>query len=116
MQELGLLAERGGDSPDLVVTQQRKVVVFSQWRRMLQLAAWVTADVLARAGLRAAFFTGEEMQRRRIENLVAFHDDPDMRVLFSTEAGGVGLNLQRAASCGINLDLPWGCGSTSGCS
>ncbi|HEX4422359.1 MAG TPA: DEAD/DEAH box helicase [Kofleriaceae bacterium] len=92
---------------DLVVTQQRKVVVFSQWRRMLRLAAWVTADVLARAGLRVAFFTGEETQRRRTENLVAFHDDPATRVLFATDAGGVGLNLQRAASCCINLDLPW---------
>jgi hypothetical protein len=81
--------------------------VFSQWRRMLRLAAWVTADVFARAGLRAAFFTGEETQRRRTENIVAFHDDPDTRVLFATDAGGVGLNLQRAASCVINLDLPW---------
>ena len=92
---------------DLVVTQGRKVVVFSQWRRMLRLAAWVTADVLAGAGVHAAFFTGEESQRRRTENLVAFHDDPNTRVLFATDAGGVGLNLQRAASCCINLELPW---------
>jgi superfamily II DNA or RNA helicase len=92
---------------DLVVTQQRKVVVFSQWRRMLRLAAWVTGDALARAGVRAAFFTGEETQRRRTENLVAFHDDPSTRVLFATDAGGVGLNLQRAASCCINIELPW---------
>jgi len=28
-------------------------------------------------------------------------------VLFCTEAGGVGLNLQRAASCVVNLELPW---------
>jgi hypothetical protein len=28
-------------------------------------------------------------------------------VLFSTDAGGVGLNLQRAANCCMNLDLPW---------
>ncbi len=92
---------------DLVVTQERKVVVFSQWRRMLRLAEWVCADVLARAGVRVAFFTGEESQRRRTENLVAFHDDPHTRVLFATDAGGVGLNLQRAASCCINLELPW---------
>jgi len=92
---------------DLVVTQERKVVVFSQWRRMLKLAAWVTADVLAAAGVRVAFFTGEESQRRRTENLVAFHDDPNTRVLFATDAGGVGLNLQRAASCCINLEMPW---------
>jgi SNF2 family DNA or RNA helicase len=92
---------------DLAVTQQRKIVVFSQWRRMLKLAAWATGAVLERAGVRAAFFTGEESQRRRGENLVAFHDDPATRVLFATDAGGVGLNLQRAASCCINLELPW---------
>jgi hypothetical protein len=67
----------------------------------------VTSDALAAAGVRVAFFTGEESQRRRTENLVAFHDDPATRVLFATDAGGVGLNLQRAASCCINLELPW---------
>jgi SNF2-related domain/Helicase conserved C-terminal domain len=92
---------------NLVVTQGRKVVVFSQWRRMLRLASWVAGDLFAAAGVRCAFFTGEESQRRRTDNLVAFHDDPDLRVLFATDAGGVGLNLQRAASCCINLELPW---------
>ncbi|MGE0551599.1 MAG: DEAD/DEAH box helicase [Kofleriaceae bacterium] len=101
------LAELRDLLADVVVTQERKVVVFSQWRRMLKLAAWTTGDVLARAGVRAAFFTGEESQRRRSENIVAFHDDPATRVLFATDAGGVGLNLQRAASCCINLELPW---------
>jgi superfamily II DNA or RNA helicase len=92
---------------ELVVTQQRKVVVFSQWRRMLQLAEWACADVLARADVKAVFFTGQESQRRRAENIVAFHDDPSVRVLFASDAGGVGLNLQRAATCCINLELPW---------
>jgi hypothetical protein len=92
---------------ELAITQERKVVVFSQWRRMLQLAAWATGDVLAKAGVRGVFFSGEESQKRRSENLVAFHDDPRTRVLFATDAGGVGLNLQRAASCCINLELPW---------
>jgi hypothetical protein len=55
---------------DIVVTQQRKVVVFSQWRRMLRLAGWATADVLGSAGLSAAFFAGEETQRRRTETLL----------------------------------------------
>ncbi|MEO8706433.1 MAG: DEAD/DEAH box helicase, partial [Kofleriaceae bacterium] len=92
---------------DLVVTQERKVVVFSQWRRMLQLAAWSCGDLLANAGVRAVFFSGQESQRRRTQNLVDFHDDPATRVLFATDAGGVGLNLQRAASACINLELPW---------
>jgi helicase-like protein len=38
---------------------------------------------------------------------VDFHDDPACRVLFATDAGGVGLNLQRAASACINIELPW---------
>jgi superfamily II DNA or RNA helicase len=91
----------------IAIDQGRKVVVFSQWRRMLKLAHWAIGDLLATTGLRAAFFTGQEAQRRRTQNLVDFHDDPATRVLFATDAGGVGLNLQKAASCIINLDLPW---------
>src|SRR5262249_35177872 len=46
----------------IAVTQGRKVVVFSQWRRMLKLSSWAVSDILADAGVRAAFFTGEEGQ------------------------------------------------------
>jgi len=91
----------------LALTQGRKVVVFSQWRRMLRLAHWATCDQLAREGVRTAFFTGDEGQKRRTQNLVDFHDDPACRVLFATDAGGVGLNLQRAASACMNIELPW---------
>jgi superfamily II DNA or RNA helicase len=91
----------------LALDQGRKVVVFSQWRRMLRLAHWATRDVLARANVRAAFFTGDEGQKRRTQNIVEFHDDPACRILFATDAGGVGLNLQRAASACINIELPW---------
>ena len=92
---------------NLVVTQRRKVVVFSQWRRMLELGAWAVSDLLQTARKRALFFTGQEGPRRRTQNLVDFHDDPDAAVLFLTDAGGVGLNLQRAASACVNLELPW---------
>jgi superfamily II DNA or RNA helicase len=91
----------------VVVEQNRKVVVFSQWRRMLKLAHWATRDLLADSNVRAVFFTGEEGQKRRTQNLVDLHDDPAVRVLFASDAGGVGLNLQRAASACINLELPW---------
>lgn len=92
---------------NLVVTQGRKVVVFSQWKRMLRLAEWAVSDLLADAGHRAVFFTGEESQKRRTQNVVEFHDDPRTRVFFATDAGGVGLNLQHAASACVHLDLPW---------
>ncbi len=91
----------------VVVDQKRKVVVFSQWRRMLRLAEWSVRDVLGGAGLRAAFFTGAESQKLREQAIVEFHDDPRHAVLFLSDAGGVGLNLQRAASACINLELPW---------
>jgi len=101
------LAEARALLAALAVEQERKVVVFSQWRRMLRLAHWAVEDLLAESGLRAAFFTGQESSRQRTRNLVDFHDDPATRVLFATDAGGVGLNLQRAASACVLLDLPW---------
>jgi len=92
---------------DLVLTQGRKVVVFSQWRRMLRLAEWSLRDLLGDAGMRAVFFTGAEKPSQRTQSIVDFHDDPRVGVMLLSDAGGVGLNLQRAASACINLELPW---------
>jgi hypothetical protein len=64
-------------------------------------------DVLGRTGRRAVFFTGAESQQQRTRSVIDLHDDPDVSVMFLTDAGGVGLNLQRAASACINLELPW---------
>ena len=91
----------------ITVEEGRKMVVFSQWRRMLRLAEWSVRDLLAAAGLRAAFFTGAENAKLREQAIVEFHDDPGCAVMFLSDAGGVGLNLQRAASCCVNLELPW---------
>ncbi|MFN3242205.1 MAG: DEAD/DEAH box helicase [Planctomycetota bacterium] len=101
------LAELRALLHELVVEQERKVVVFSAWRRALRLADWAVAAPLQQHGVQSKFFTGAESQRRRDENIVAFHDDPATRILFATDAGGVGLNLQRAASCCVHFDLPW---------
>ena len=107
----GLFSPKLGELRDLVaqlvVEQGRKVVVFSQWRRMLSLAHWAIGDLLEEHGLAARFFTGNEGAKRRTQNLVDFHDDSSVRILFATDAGGVGLNLQRAANACINLELPW---------
>jgi SNF2 family DNA or RNA helicase len=92
---------------ELCVVQGRKVVVFSAWRRMLRLAEWAIRDVLAEVGLHAGFFTGAEGRRERDRSLARMHDDPKMAVLLLTDAGGVGLNLQRAASACVLLEPPW---------
>jgi superfamily II DNA or RNA helicase len=91
----------------IVLEQARKIVIFSQWRRMLALSHWAVSDLLSANGLRAGFFTGAEKQTRRTQNIVEFHDDPAFRMLFTSDAGGVGLNLQRAANCVVNIELPW---------
>lgn len=91
----------------VAVEQGRKIVVFSQWRRMLVLAQWAVRDILRESGVRSVFFTGQESQKQRTANIVAFNDDPDTRLFFATDAGGVGLNLQKAATCCINIELPW---------
>ncbi|MFO0958202.1 MAG: SNF2-related protein [Isosphaeraceae bacterium] len=91
----------------VAIEQGRKVVVFSQWRRMLALAQWAVGDILRENGMQSGYFSGNEGAAQRARNLVHFHDDPAFRVLFASDAGGVGLNLQHAANCVINLELPW---------
>lgn len=91
----------------VVLDQKRKTVIFSQWRKMLRLSEWAIRDLLESQGMRAVFFTGAESASLRERSIVEFHDDPRTTVMFLSDAGGVGLNLQRAASCCINLELPW---------
>lgn len=80
----------------------RKAVIFSQWANMLALAE----PILNRIGLGYVKLTGAVPSAKRGDLIQKFFDDPDCRVFLSTDAGGVGLNLQ-AASLVINLDLPW---------
>jgi superfamily II DNA or RNA helicase len=79
-----------------------KAIVFSQWAGMLAL----TAPVVKRVGLGYVTLTGSVPSAKRGVLIERFIDDPDCRVFLSTDAGGVGLNLQ-AASLVVNLDLPW---------
>ncbi len=51
-------------------------------------------------------FHGGIEARRRGGLVDRFRDDPRCRVFLSTDAGGVGLNLQHA-SVVVNVDLPW---------
>jgi hypothetical protein len=81
---------------------QRKVIVFSEWVRMLELAA----ERLKKKGTGFALHVGSLPQQQRRKEIVRFKESPECRVFLSSESGGVGLNLQ-AASVVVNLDLPW---------
>ncbi len=92
---------------DLLEQSDAKVVVFSQWERMLRLAHFVVRELLERRGERAEVFHGGLDSGARTRMLDAFRSENDLRVLFSTDAGGLGLNLQDAASVVVNLEVPW---------
>jgi SNF2 family DNA or RNA helicase len=79
-----------------------KLVVFSQWETMLNLAA----TVLERQRIGYALLHGGMSGKERKAVLERFKTDPDCRVFLSTDAGGVGLNLQMADTV-VNLELPW---------
>lgn len=85
-----------------IASNGHKAVVFSQWANMLAL----TEPIIQRIGLGYVKLTGAVPSAKRGALIEKFFDDPDCRVFLSTDAGGVGLNLQ-AASLVINLDLPW---------
>jgi superfamily II DNA or RNA helicase len=79
-----------------------KAVVFSQWERMTRMV-----EVrLTRMGLGCVRLHGGVPTAKRGELMDRFRDDDAVQVFISTDAGGVGLNLQSGAVL-VNLDVPW---------
>ena len=79
-----------------------KAILFSQWSGMLAL----TEPALEKLKIGFVKLTGDVPTPKRGALIEQFFDDPRCQVFLSTDAGGVGLNLQ-AASMVVNLDLPW---------
>jgi superfamily II DNA or RNA helicase len=96
------LEELEGILGDLLQEPDRKIIIFSEWERMLGLVRELAAEL----GVEAAWHTGSVPQVRRREEINRFKNDPNCRLFLSTDSGSVGLNLQ-AASAVINIDLPW---------
>jgi hypothetical protein len=96
------LEELEGILSDLLEEPGRKIIVFSEWERMLALVRELAAEL----GVEAAWHTGSVPQQRRRVEIVRFKQDPACRLFLSTDSGSVGLNLQ-VASAVVNVDLPW---------
>ena len=96
------LEELEGILGDLLEEPDRKIIVFSEWERMLELVRELAADM----GVEVAWHTGSVPQQRRRAEIMRFKQDPACRLFLSTDSGSVGLNLQ-AASAVVNIDLPW---------
>jgi superfamily II DNA or RNA helicase len=80
----------------------QKVVVFSQWTRMHETVQWR----LDKKKWDHVLFHGGVPGPKRKDLIKRFKEDPNCRLFLSTDAGGVGLNLQHASAV-VNLDLPW---------
>ena len=86
--------------PDLL-RQGRRVLVFSQFARMLDLVE----GLLHELGLPALRLSGETPESQRGARVARFQEGECPLMLLSLKAGGVGLNLT-AADTVIHLD-PW---------
>ena len=96
LQELGSLLE------ELMVDGDHKIIIFSEWQRMLELVR----ELVGKLGLGYAWHTGQVPQVKRRGEIRRFKDESDCRLFLSTDSGATGLNLQ-VADVVINLDVPW---------
>ena len=87
---------------ELAMEENRKVVVFSEYERMTYLAG----QELEKLGIGFVSLHGGVPSKNRGALMEKFRRDAECRVFLSTDAGGVGLNLQ-AASAVVNFEPPW---------
>lgn len=87
---------------ELTADAGHKAVVFSQWETMLQEAA----AILDRMKIGYVLLHGRIPGPQRKAIIDQFRNDSECRLFLSTDAGGVGLNLQEADTV-IHLELPW---------
>lgn len=96
------LEELGRILDDQLADPDNKIIVFSEWTRMLDLIR----EHVEKAAFGYALHTGKVPQDRRRREINRFKQDPACRLLLSSDAGATGLNLQ-VANVVINVDLPW---------
>ncbi|TWU08334.1 DEAD/DEAH box helicase [Stieleria varia] len=96
LERLGELLQGLIDDPS------RKIVLFSEWKRMLDRVEKRLDEI----GCDYVRLDGSVPQKKRPPIVAKFQDDPECRVILMTNAGSTGLNLQ-SANVVINCDLPW---------
>lgn len=80
----------------------RKIILFSEWRNMLNLIE----PIFKRLDMPFVRLDGQVPQKQRAAIVHQFQNNGDCRAILMTNAGSTGLNLQ-AANVVINVDLPW---------
>jgi hypothetical protein len=88
--------------PECLADPEVKVLIFSEWERMLELVAELCRKL--RSGF--AWQTGRQTAAERRGELQRFRAEPGCRILLCTDASGLAANLQNA-SVVIHCDQPW---------
>ncbi|MEM6675046.1 MAG: DEAD/DEAH box helicase [Planctomycetota bacterium] len=86
----------------LMAEPDRKVLVFSEWTRMLDRIE----SLVDRMGETCLRLDGSVPQAKRRALVRRFDEDTDARLLLLSNAGTTGLNLQSADTV-VNVDVPW---------
>lgn len=82
-----------------------KVLVFTEYRATQEALKELISSVHGDQSVGLIHGSMKLDERRAVVR--SFNDDARPRFLISTEAGGEGLNMQRACSVLVNYDLPW---------
>lgn len=88
--------------PDCVATPHAKVLIFSEWERMLELVG----ALCRKLRIDFAFHAGGAPAGRRRAEMQRFRADPACRVLLSTDSAGASLDLPGPTVI-IHCDVPW---------
>src|SRR5690606_5893791 len=87
---------------DLVVSQGKKLLIFTEYRAT---QSYIQEELLEELVCPSVLIHGTMSVDEKQASISAF--DGDTPILISTEAGGEGLNLQRNCHVMVNYDLPW---------
>ena len=97
------------DKPPMVdeaTGERRKLLIFTEPRDTLEYLADKIRQRIGKSEAVAVIHGGVPRDVRKA-NIVAFNDDPEVRILVANDAAGEGVNLQRGAHLMVNYDLPW---------
>lgn len=87
---------------ELLQNPDNKIVIFSQWKRMFELVV----QELEKIKVPFVYLNGDIPAIQRKQIIDVFQKNNEIKIFLSTDAGGVGVNLQ-SANILINLDIPW---------
>ncbi len=82
--------------------EHRKIIIFSEWIKVHKLLG----QLLRELNIGFVELNGKVPVKARGKLIEKFETDDKCKIFLSTEAGGVGLNLQVADTV-INFELPW---------